>query len=83
MRFEDLSTAAQVARIRRTAFAALADYPLEVARLRLLNHGFNTTYRVDTTDGRRFALRINVNSRRSPQNLAAEVAWLTALACMR
>jgi len=80
MRFEDLSTPAQVARMRRTAFAALADYPLEVARLRLLNHGFNTTFRVDTTDGHRFALRINVNSRRTPQNLAAEVAWLTALA---
>ncbi|MEI7548193.1 MAG: phosphotransferase, partial [Actinomycetota bacterium] len=78
-RFEDLSTRAQVVRLRRTALAALAQYPLEVARLRLLNHGFNTTFRVDTTDGRRFALRLNVNSRRTPANLAAEAAWLTAL----
>ena len=70
----------QVARLRPVAHAALAHYPVEVARLRLLNHGFNTTFRVDTTDGRRFALRLNVNSRRTPQNLVAEAAWLAALA---
>ncbi len=69
-----------MARLRPVALAALAHYPVEVARLRLLNHGFNTTFRVDTTDGRRFALRLNVNSRRTPQNLAAEAAWLAALA---
>ena len=79
MRFEERSVRGQVARLRSVAIAALHQYPLEVARLRLLNHGFNTTYRVDTTDGRRFALRLNVNSRRTPQNLAAEAAWLAAL----
>ncbi len=80
MRFEELSVRGQVARLRPVALAALAHYPIEVARLRLLNHGFNTTFRVDTTDGRRFALRLNVNSRRTPANLAAEAAWLAALA---
>lgn len=80
MQFQDLSARAQAMRLRHTALAALAHYPLEVARLRLLNHGFNTTFRVDTTDNRRFALRLNVNSRRTPQNLAAEAAWLAALA---
>ncbi|MDO8392561.1 MAG: phosphotransferase [Actinomycetota bacterium] len=80
MQFEEVSSRAQVARLRRTALVALAQYPIEVAHLRLLNHGFNTTFRVDTTDGRRFALRLNVNSRRTPANLAAEAAWLAALA---
>lgn len=80
MQFEQVSPQAQVARLRRTALAALAQYPIEVARLTLLNHGFNTTFRVDTTDGRRFALRLNVNSRRTAANLAAEAAWLAALA---
>lgn len=78
--FELLSQRAQVARLRPVALAALRDYGLEVAGLRLLNHGFNTTFRVDTTDGRRFALRLNVNSRRRPGQLAAEMAWLSALA---
>jgi Ser/Thr protein kinase RdoA (MazF antagonist) len=79
MSFENLSTRAQVARLRVTALEALRAYPFEVAGLKLLNHGFNTTFRVDTTDGRKFALRLNVNSRRSPQQIRAEMAWLDAL----
>lgn len=78
--FAELSERAQVARLRPLATAALARYPITVERLRLLNHGFNTTFRVDTADGQRFALRLNVNSRRTPGNLAAETAWLRALA---
>ena len=70
----------QVVRLRRTALEILRQYPVDVARLRLLNHGFNTTFRVDSADGRRFALRLNVNSHRTTQNIAAELAWLTALA---
>jgi Ser/Thr protein kinase RdoA (MazF antagonist) len=79
MSFADLSNRAQVGRLRLTALAALRQYPLEVSRLSLLNHGFNTTFRVDTTDGQKFALRLNVNSRRSSQQLRAETAWLEAL----
>jgi Ser/Thr protein kinase RdoA (MazF antagonist) len=78
--FEELLTGQQVHRLRRSAFETLSQYPVEVQRLRLLYHGFNTTFRVDTTDGRRFALRLNVNSRRTPANLRAEIAWLAALA---
>jgi Ser/Thr protein kinase RdoA (MazF antagonist) len=79
MSFADLSTRAQVARLRVTALEALRSYPINVASLKLLNHGFNTTFRVDTTDGRKFALRLNVNSRRSPEQIRAEMAWLDAL----
>ena len=79
MRFEDLSTRGQVARLRPTALQVLRHYPLELASLRLLNHGFNTTFRVDTTDGQRLALRLNVNSRRTDAFIGAEMAWLAAL----
>lgn len=58
----------------------LDDHPFEVRSIRLLTHGFNTTFRVDTAEGERFALRIAVNSRRAPEHLRAEVAWLGALA---
>ena len=65
--------------MRPTALAALRQYPIEVARLRLLNHGFNTTFRVDTVDGQRFSLRLNVNSQRTDAFIGAEMAWLVAL----
>jgi Ser/Thr protein kinase RdoA (MazF antagonist) len=79
MRFEDRSVRGQVAQLRPVALAVLRQYPIEAASLRLLNHGFNTTYRVDTIDGRRFALRLNVNSRRTDAFIGAEMAWLAAL----
>ncbi|HAN35099.1 MAG TPA: hypothetical protein DCQ52_06510, partial [Acidimicrobiaceae bacterium] len=80
MRFEDRSVRGQVARLRPLAVEVLRRYSIDVAALRLLNHGFNTTFRVDTTDGRRFALRLNVNSRRTDSFIGAEMAWLAALA---
>lgn len=66
-------------RLRGVARAALAQYPLEVRRLRLVNHGFNTTFRVDADHDRRFALRINVNSQRRPEWIAAEMTWQEAI----
>lgn len=57
----------------------LADYPIEVSRVRVLNHLFNTTFRVDSPQGK-FALRINTNSKREPEEMNAEVAWVDALA---
>lgn len=79
MAFADLSSRAQVMRLRGVAQAALAQYPLEVQRLRLVNHGFNTTFRVDADHDRRFALRINVNSQRRREWIAAEMAWQEAI----
>ncbi len=48
--------------------------------MRLLNHGFNTIFGVRTSQGQKFALRLNVNSRRSTAQINAEMAWLAALA---
>jgi Ser/Thr protein kinase RdoA (MazF antagonist) len=78
--FKELSRHAQVVRMRSLAGNALAHFEIGVEKLTLLEHGFNTTFRVDTRDGRRFALRLNVNSRRTSENVAAEVAWIAALA---
>lgn len=78
--FDGLSTRAQVHRLRGAALAAASQYPFEVRTVRLLMHGYNTSFRIDTVDGRRLAMRINVNSHKTEANLAAEVAWLAALA---
>ena len=79
MTFADLSPRAQSGRLRKVAAAALARYPVRVRSLTLLQHGFNTTFRVDTEEGEKFALRLNVNSKRTAANLAAEAQWLAAL----
>lgn len=79
-RFADLTERAQVHRLRRTAREALSQFGVDAVGLALLEHGFNTSFRVDTSDGRRFALRISVNSHFGPDHVVAEVAWLEALA---
>lgn len=63
-----------------TAHTALAAYGITNARLRALNNGFNTTYRVTIADGTRYALRLGTNSLRDEASLTAELQWIQALA---
>jgi Ser/Thr protein kinase RdoA (MazF antagonist) len=79
MKFAERSERSQILRLRRDASSILEQYPIRVARFSCINHGFNTTFRIDTTDGHKYALRINVNSRRPEGGLFAEVSWLEAL----
>lgn len=78
--FQALTRRAQIHRVRQVALAALGDFDLPVERVRLVDHAFNTTFRVDTTDGRTFALRVNVHSQKDDAELDAELAWIAALA---
>jgi Ser/Thr protein kinase RdoA (MazF antagonist) len=77
--FAALTSRQQVHKLRDVALEALRAYPLGVKRLSLISHGFNTIFRVDDTRGQKFALRLNVNSRRTLENVRAELAWLEAL----
>lgn len=77
--FADLSDRAQVNRVRAAAMRTLAHYPVEPARLRLLQHDFNTTFRLDTVDGAKFAVRVDLNRRKPTSALDAEMAWLVAI----
>ena len=58
---------------------ALGSYPLEIKEVALINNEYNATFKVLTKDGTHFALRVNVNSPRSIQNLKAEIAWVNFL----
>lgn len=80
MAFVDLTVRAQVHRLRAAAGDALAHFPVDVTGLRLISHAYNTSFRVDTADGRRFALRVNTQSRRRAEWIAAEMAWQEAIA---
>ena len=77
--FADVSARTQVRRLRELARTALPAWGLRDATLRLLFHGYNTTFRVDAADGRRYALRVNTQPGKTAQHLAGEVAWLAAL----
>lgn len=79
MSFADLSDRAQVNRLRAAARRALEDYPVEPIRLRLLQHDFNTTFRLDAADGSKFAVRIDLNRRKPVSALDSEMAWLAAI----
>jgi len=58
----------------------LESYPFEVKKLSLVTHLFNTTFKIQTTQGEKYAIRINTNSKREPEEMNAEVAWVDALA---
>ena len=64
--------------MRRLARSALAAYEIEDARLRLLQHEHNTTFRVDA-GGERFVLRVTRTGVHTPATVAGEMAWLRAL----
>ncbi len=44
-----------------------------------INYEYNATLRIETTEGKLFALRINTNSPRTPENLMAEIAFVRLL----
>ena len=83
--FSNSTYRTQVARLRRLAAVALEAYDIRVARLTLLAHLENTTFRVDAADGARYVLRIHRTTGdpfhpvRSPAEVASEMVWLTAL----
>lgn len=74
-----LDEESQVEVLRRVALAAAEGFGLGVRDLVLVLHAYNTTFRLDTDDGRRLALRVNTNSKSTPAHIAAQQAWLHAL----
>jgi Ser/Thr protein kinase RdoA (MazF antagonist) len=75
-----LDEESQVEALRPLALAAAADFGLEVHRMEVVLHAYNTTFRVDTADGRRTALRVGTNSKSTPANVLAQQAWQAAIA---
>lgn len=78
LRFEDASHLSQVRRIREGLAAHLAGFGVPVEEVRLVNHGFNTTFRV-RGPGLDAAVRVNVNSRRSVAAVRGELALVQFL----
>jgi Ser/Thr protein kinase RdoA (MazF antagonist) len=72
------SRRSELAVLRRMARTALQEFGVDRARLRVLRHEHNTTFRVDT-DASTFVLRINRPGVHGEETIASEMAWLRAL----
>jgi Ser/Thr protein kinase RdoA (MazF antagonist) len=77
--FHSLSHGGQVRRLASLSRAALRAYPVRGARLRLLAHFWNTTFRVTVPDGGRYVLRVHHRGQSSIEAVRSELLWLTAL----
>ena len=58
----------------------LSRYPIDVKSAVSINYEYNATLKIEATDGQLFALRINTNSPRTPENLMAEIAFVRLIA---
>ncbi len=77
--FEALTHHGQARRLRHLAVAALRDYPIQAARIELLQYEDNAVYRVTTTAGERFILRVGAAEGHGVAEQRAELRWLAAL----
>lgn len=80
MSFSDLSTEEQIQSLIKPAKQVLAQYGITDFEMENINHEYNSTFSVATASGERFALRVNVNSSRTEQNIAAEMTFVNMLA---
>ena len=64
-----------------TTFAAelLKGYGINDAKVSCINFEFNATFAVKSDSGIKYALRININSPRTVENMQAEVQWVRHL----
>ena len=78
--YTGLDDEGQVEVLRGVALRAADGFGLGVRDLSLVLHAYNTTFRLDTDDGRRLALRVNTNSHSTPEHIVAQQEWLHAIA---
>jgi len=79
--YSTLTVRGQARRLRVLALNALTHYALDVACLRLVSNDLNGIFRIDTSDGRKFILRVTLpEGGHILDHVAAEMDWLTALA---
>jgi hypothetical protein len=81
--FAALNTAQQIASLSDCVAGILAGFDLGEAEFESINHEYNSTFKVTTSAGQRYALRINVNSKRSLANLNAELFMRFSIAGLR
>jgi len=77
--FFELPESEQISELTIFAATVLEAYEFSIKSIESINYEYNATFKVSTTDSKNFALRININSPRSTENIRAEVAWVQFL----
>ena len=77
--FADMTIEEQIASLDGCLNEILSQYDLGEYEAESINHDYNSTFRVTTSAGEKFALRINVNSNRTNENLNAEIFWISSI----
>jgi Ser/Thr protein kinase RdoA (MazF antagonist) len=78
--FDELPHEEKLKRLEQVAHAALPAYGLAAdCNVRMINLSENATYRIDTPDKRRFALRVHREGYHSRNAIGSELAWVQAL----
>jgi Ser/Thr protein kinase RdoA (MazF antagonist) len=78
--YAELTDRGRQRRLATLARAAIEHWPIEVARCRLIAEHTNATFRIDTTDGHRYALRVCAPGEHSHEDHEIEVDWMAAIA---
>jgi hypothetical protein len=77
--FFDSTSQQQIESFTTSAREILAEYGLYDVEIACINYEFNATFKVVTDNGDKYALRINVNSTRTPSNMLAEIEFINFL----
>lgn len=77
--FFDLPEADQQNSLTAFAIELLKNYGIYGAKVSCINFEFNATFAVESESGVKYALRININSTRTIDNMRAEVEWVRHL----
>jgi len=78
MTYTQLDEAGQIAEVTKLVPGLLAQYGIQANEITNANHGFNSTFKV-VAQGNSYALRINLGSSKSANEILAEMQWLEAL----
>ena len=77
--FFDLPAEDQQNSLTTFATELLKDYGIHGAKVSCINFEFNATFSVETDSGIKYALRININSTRTVENMRGEIEWVRHL----
>ena len=78
-KFSELSYKGQVARLRELAEKALTLYPIKVSKIKFINHGENTTFKITDNHKKSYLLRICRYEYHTVEALNEELQWLKKL----
>ena len=80
MEYTELDEDGQVAEVQKLVPGLLSQYGIEARSVENVNHDFNSTFKITTSEGDDLALRINLSMGKSGKEVLAEMQWLEALA---